>query len=87
MEPKIVVPKPTPMNHHHKNLEGMNKIINISFKWHQIICFLSFSFGHFTLTLQVFSKYHKLGSKLQKIIIIGSQIFELHLDRVDTLPT
>jgi hypothetical protein len=32
MEPKIVVPKPTPMNHHHKNLEGMNKIINISFK-------------------------------------------------------
>jgi hypothetical protein len=51
MEPKIALPRPTPMNHHHKNLEGMNKVINISFKWHPIIYFLSLSFGYFTLTL------------------------------------
>jgi hypothetical protein len=86
MEPEIALPKTTPMNHHHKNLEGMNKVINISFEWHQIICFFSLSFVHFTLTLQVFSKYHKLGCKLQKKLNRKSN-FELHLDRVNILPT
>jgi hypothetical protein len=74
MEPKTALPKPTPMNHHHNNLEGMNKVINISFEWHQIICFLSLSLGHFTLTLKVFSKYvpQNWDTNYKKIKLIES---------------
>ncbi len=61
MEPKTALPKPAPMNHHHKNLEGMNKVINISLEWHQIICSLTFIWASHPYFASIFKLPLSLG--------------------------
>jgi hypothetical protein len=66
MEPKTALPKPTPMNHHHNNLEGMNKVINISFRVTPNHLFsLTFTWA-FHPYFESILKVPQLGHKLQK---------------------